>query len=351
VDAAVDAADPFSAYSSGVYQNTSTSCTGTTPCYYTPTDHAISLVGWNDNPPEGGGGCWILRNSWGSSWGEDGYMRIRYTSARVSCEVCYFVYGQSSPSTALPIVDSGNYDGKFGITDVAVFRSYYGIWSVKDVTRVYFGAAGDIPASGDYDGDKTTDIAVFRPVGGLWAIRNITSVYFGQSADIPVPGDYNGDGTCDAGVFRASTGLWAIRNVTAAYFGASGDTPVPAYYAYPYAKKFIGIFRPSSGLWVIQGLTRFYFGAPGDVPAPGNYDNDGVEEAAVFRASYGLWSIRNTTSVYFGGSGDIPVPGDYSVNTNFGDDIATFRPSNGLWSVRTITSLYFGSAGDIPVTR
>jgi hypothetical protein len=90
VDAAVYAGPAFQAYSEGVYEDASTSCSSS-PCYYTPTNHAIALVGWDDNPPEGGGGCWILRNSWGSSWGENGYMRIRYASANVACEVCYLV--------------------------------------------------------------------------------------------------------------------------------------------------------------------------------------------------------------------------------------------------------------------
>ncbi len=102
VDAAVYVDSAFQAYSGGIYENTSTSCPAS-PCYNTTTNHAISLVGWDDNPPEGGGGVWILRNSWGggSSWGENGYMRIRYNSARVSCAVCYMVYS-SVPPTSTP---------------------------------------------------------------------------------------------------------------------------------------------------------------------------------------------------------------------------------------------------------
>lgn len=91
VDAAVLATAAFQAYSSDVYEDANTAC-DETPCYYTETNHIIALVGWDDNPPEGGGGCWILRNSWGTDWGEDGYMRIRYTSAHVACEAAYLVY-------------------------------------------------------------------------------------------------------------------------------------------------------------------------------------------------------------------------------------------------------------------
>jgi C1A family cysteine protease len=96
VDAAVHAGTAFQAYSGGVYEDTNRSCDAT-PCYYKPTNHVIALVGWDDNPPEGGGGCWILRNSWGTGWGEEGYMRIRYDAARVACEACYLVSPPCTP--------------------------------------------------------------------------------------------------------------------------------------------------------------------------------------------------------------------------------------------------------------
>ena len=95
VGAAVDVGNAFEAYSGGVYQDSSTTCSSS-PCYYTPTNHIIALVGWNDN---GGDGYWILRNSWGTNWGESGYMRIKYTSARVGCETVYLVYEKMVSTT------------------------------------------------------------------------------------------------------------------------------------------------------------------------------------------------------------------------------------------------------------
>lgn len=90
VDAAVDVIGAFEAYGSGIYEDSATTC-DSSPCYYTPTNHAIALVGWNDNGDPYNEGYWILRNSWGESWGEGGYMRIKYKAARVACEVCYLV--------------------------------------------------------------------------------------------------------------------------------------------------------------------------------------------------------------------------------------------------------------------
>lgn len=90
VDAAVDASGAFQSYAGGFYSDSNTSCPAS-PCYYTDTDHAISLVGWNDAD----GGYWILRNSWGTDWGESGYMRISYNAARVACEVAYLSGAQA----------------------------------------------------------------------------------------------------------------------------------------------------------------------------------------------------------------------------------------------------------------
>ncbi len=60
-------------YGSGVY----------TACGSTSTNHMVVLYGWKDDPAYAkyGGGYWLMRNSWGTSWGEEGNMRIVYQSS------------------------------------------------------------------------------------------------------------------------------------------------------------------------------------------------------------------------------------------------------------------------------
>jgi hypothetical protein len=250
--------------------------------------------------------------------------------------------------------------------DIAIFRPSTGLWSIRNVTRVYYGQSGDIPVPGDYNGDGKANIAIFRPTSGLWRFHNYFGPgqhgykYFGRSGDIPVPGDYNNSGKVNWAIFRPSTGLWVTSSGLRTYFGRTGDIPVPGPYLSRSGKRGraeIAIFRPSTGLWSIRGSGNYYFGRSGDIPVPGAYTGGSTDtwRPAIFRPSTALWAIRGVGSYYFGRTGDIPVPADY--NTTWGDEIAIFRPSTGLWSFRNYFGSgqngysYFGRSGDIPVSR
>ncbi len=281
----------------------------------------------------------------------DDYFICFEGSANYGYGVCLddvLVTGESSGDEETPLIlDSGDYDGD-GTDDIAIFRGTSGMWSVRGVTRVYYGSSADLPIPGDYNGDGTADIGIFRPGSGLWGVRGLTRVYFGSSSDIPIPGDYDGDGSCDVGIFRDFSGLWAVTGVTRAYFGSSGDLPVPGDYDGDGTRE-IALFRAASGMWAIVGMPRVYFGGSGDEIVPGDYNGDGAWEAAIFRPASGMWAVTGVTRAYYGSSSDQPVPADY--NGDFKDDMGIFRPSSGLWGIRNISRAYFGRSDDLPVTR
>lgn len=67
-------------------------------------NHAVLLVGWNDDFPadgfgEGSGvsqnGAWIAKNSWGQTWGDGGYFYLSYEDATLS-SLCTFSLGDAS---------------------------------------------------------------------------------------------------------------------------------------------------------------------------------------------------------------------------------------------------------------
>jgi C1A family cysteine protease len=85
---AVDSA--FQAYNGDVFN----------ACWDGSLNHAVVLVGWDDN--QGTDGIWIMRNSWGTWWGEDGYMRIEYGCSRIGSNSYFVEYRLDCNDNGIP---------------------------------------------------------------------------------------------------------------------------------------------------------------------------------------------------------------------------------------------------------
>jgi hypothetical protein len=247
----------------------------------------------------------------------------------------------------MAMIASGDYSGD-GSADAAVWRPASGMWTVRDLSRFYFGLSGDRVVSGDFNGDGSADPAIFRSASGYWSVRGWSAFFFGTAGDIPVPGDYDGDSLADAAIFRPAAGLWAIRLITREHFGSAGDWPAPGDYDGD-GWTDLGIFRPSTGMWFVRDVTTAWLGAAGDWPAPADYTGDGTDRAAIFRPCCGLWAIAGITRPYFGVCLDWPRPADY--NGDGAAEPAVFRGSPGLWAVSGLTRFYLGTQDDVPATR
>ncbi|MBN2447176.1 MAG: hypothetical protein JXO22_10635 [Phycisphaerae bacterium] len=82
VSACIGVNDAFHAYTGGVFN----------ACSPGWIDHCIVIVGWDDS--QGTNGVWIIKNSWGEDWGEDGYMLIEYGCSSVGDYTYYAEYNR-----------------------------------------------------------------------------------------------------------------------------------------------------------------------------------------------------------------------------------------------------------------
>ncbi len=85
VAASVKVTPAFQAYKSGVF-NEHARVSG-------PRDvnHAITIVGWDDNKK-----AYLVKNSWGSQWGDDGYIWVEYGSNNIGYGAAWVVVSYNS---------------------------------------------------------------------------------------------------------------------------------------------------------------------------------------------------------------------------------------------------------------
>lgn len=157
----------------------------------TTPDHAVCIIGWDDNfastnfkqgnrPP--GDGAWLVRNSWGTSWGDDGYFWGSYYDALLG-KYNAVVFVGTEPDT--------NYDNNYGHDPLGSTSAL----SVSHMANVYAAEGNEtLRAVGIYTGATGAGytVRVYRnpspaPSGGTpVATVSGTATYAGYHT-IPLP--------------------------------------------------------------------------------------------------------------------------------------------------------------------
>jgi hypothetical protein len=203
-------------------------------------------------------------------------------------------------------------------------------------------------------------------------------VTFGEaSGQLPVTGDWNGDGVDTVGVYDTHDGVFNLRDTNATgyadytfVFGSAGDVPLAGRWNISLTRDGVGVYRISNGIFyqresLSSGIADQWgiFGTPGDVPVTGDWDGDGVDSIGVYRASEGSWYLSNGTlqGILFadtvvrwsGSSHHIPIVGDWS---GIGQSSIGFYDSAGSFALRQsgltdigVSSVTVGTGSGVPV--
>ena len=175
-------------------------------------------------------------------------------------------------------MDTRNVCGQAGIAGMLLV----GCWLVGPLTvagsvleqgEFWWGGAGTVCVSADYDGDGLVDPALYQPDSGEWRVLLSSqdyadinnSVFLGGSGFEPLLGDFDGDSKNDPAVYCEATGEW---------FG----------------------LLSADGYYPVKTAN---LGGPGYNPVPADYDGDGVTEMAVYQPVTAHWVFWTHTDPEF----------------------------------------------------
>ncbi|MBU0716233.1 MAG: FG-GAP repeat protein [Verrucomicrobia bacterium] len=354
------------------------------------SDHAVAIVGWDDNyaatnfvQTPAGNGAFIVRNSWGTNWGDNGYFYCSYYDSKMGYDEnatfnnaeavtnynSVYQYdplgmvgktGYSSTNAwganIFTATNSGTLRGVgFYATDIDM---HYKIYIYRNIT------AGS-PRSGTLELTQTGTFAY----SGYHTVALNTPVTFASGQLFSVVIEFvNSSYTYPVAYEYARPG-YSSRATSApgqSYTSADGtswsdmttDDPtanvcIKAYAAYvrtvvgdydgdcksdlaAYREGYWSIYSLVNGMILLNGGA---WGGSGWTTVPGDYDGDGKADLAVYNAGY--WSIYSLVNGLilinggaWGGSDSIPVPGDYD-----GDGMSDLAVYNaGYWSIYSLAN-------------
>ncbi|GAB4555888.1 MAG: hypothetical protein OHK0023_27650 [Anaerolineae bacterium] len=251
---------------------------------------------------------------------------------------------------------------------IGLWRPSNGLWAFRLTNTsgvadraTFHGQPGDLPVTGDWDGDGVETVGVFR--NGTFLLKNENNdgagvaytISFGAAGDLPVAGDWDNDGIETIGVFRPSTGAFYLRNSLTdgapdfiMSFGQAGDKPLVGDWN-GNGSDTVGIFRPSEARFFLLSEVcancipnvdaSVWYGLPNntDLPVVGDWNGDGITGIGVFRTTNGIYYLKYNpleggvadTFAEFGLLTDLPFGGYWEQITALSDGPAQTGSGNG----------------------
>ena len=169
------------------------------------SNHAVALVGWDDNYPAtdfatapAGDGAFLIRNSWGSGWGQSGYFWLSYYDSVCPTESVSF-YGVEPTDNYSRVYqnDPLGWTSDFGYSSPTA-------WFANAYTAQYTGA---VNAVGFYTStaDAAYEVRVAPTVGGIAAAATVAT------GTVHVPGFHTLPLTTPSSITGGSSFVVAVK--------------------------------------------------------------------------------------------------------------------------------------------
>ncbi len=266
-------------------------------------NHAVDLVGWSDaysrtnfQSAPAGDGAWIVRNSWGSGWGDAGYFYVSYYDGRIGQGNVAFINAVAPDETTLYQYDPLGWITNWGygattawaanaftasaageIRSVGTYASTVNVGYQILIKSALNGTTlatktGTWPLAGYHTVELDSPVAVAAGQAFVVAVRYTTPAYY-----FPIPAEcyeagYSSGAAAGAGQSYISEDGLSWADITTAWWGDStcnvcikamvgpaaappSDTPV-AYWRFNEASGATALDSAGSNHGTITGATR-----------------------------------------------------------------------------------------------
>lgn len=213
----------------------------------------------------------------------------------------------------------------------------------SDLDAFNLASGGNIPITGDWNGDGMDTTGVYNPATAQFRLINENTdgipvditFTFGMPGWVPLAGDWNGDGIDTIGVYNPATATFFLKNTN-----ASGVADVPAFnYGMPgwtpiagdwdgNGTDTVGLYNQATATFFLRNsnnsgvadVPAFNYGIPNWVPLAGDWNNDGIDTIGVHNSATATSFLRNSNDsgvadvapFNYGMPGWIPLAGKWT---------------------------------------